>query len=146
MSDKQSNEGPGNQSGGIVGLSGKVVKRKLNVHTRNTKFQAIAEVEKGTESKAAIANKFEVPSNTLSTWLKNAEKIKESYEQYTIGPQRKKCAQSPTKTQKMLPYSGSKQYEIETCQCLALALLQAKAEEFASQLSETMFNWLARPI
>ena len=28
MSDKQSNEGPGNQSGGIVGLSGKGVKRK----------------------------------------------------------------------------------------------------------------------
>ena len=68
MSDKQSN-GTGNQSGGIVGLSGKGVKRKLKVRPIETKFQAIAEVEKGTESKAVIAKRFEIPTNTLSTYI-----------------------------------------------------------------------------
>uniref|UniRef100_A0A8W8JLZ1 HTH psq-type domain-containing protein n=1 Tax=Magallana gigas TaxID=29159 RepID=A0A8W8JLZ1_MAGGI len=66
------------------------LKRKLKTHTIETKFQAIADVERGIESKAVIAKKYEIPPNTLSTWIKNAQKIKEAYEQSTFGPQRKK--------------------------------------------------------
>lgn len=90
MSDKQSNEGPGLNPGGIVRLSGSGVKRKLKVHTIETKFQAVSEVEKGIESKASIAKKYEIPPNTLSTWLKNADQIEDSYEKRAVGPQRKK--------------------------------------------------------
>lgn len=64
------------------------LKRKLKTHTIETKFQAIADVERGIESKAVIAKKYEIPPNTLSTWIKNAQKIKEAYEQSTFGPQR----------------------------------------------------------
>lgn len=53
------------------------LKRKLKTHTTETKFQAIADVERGIESKAVIAKKYEIPPppNTLSTWIKNAQKI-----------------------------------------------------------------------
>lgn len=51
------------------------LKRKLKTHTIETKFQAIADVERGIESKAVIAKKYEIPPNTLSTWIKNAQKI-----------------------------------------------------------------------
>uniref|UniRef100_K1QDY7 Uncharacterized protein n=1 Tax=Magallana gigas TaxID=29159 RepID=K1QDY7_MAGGI len=37
------------------------LKRKLKTHTIETKFQAIADVERGIESKAVIAKKYEIP-------------------------------------------------------------------------------------
>lgn len=37
-----------------------------------------------------MANKFEIIPNILETWLKNAEKIEDSYEKRLIGPRRKK--------------------------------------------------------
>ena len=147
MSDKQSNEGPGTQSGGIVGLSGKGVKRKLKVHTIETKFQALAEVDKGTESKTAIAKKFEVPLNTLSTWIRNAEKIKDSFEQQAMGPQRKKMrtvTYQDTENATLQWFKAARDRNLP----VSGPLLQAKAEEFALQLGETSFKcstgWLDR--
>lgn len=142
MYEKQSNEEPGNQSGWIEGLADKGVKRKFKVHSIEKEFQAITEVEKDRESKATIAKKFEVPPNTLSTWLKNAEKIKESYEQRVFGPNAKKCAQSPTKTQKMLPYSSSKQHETETCQCLVLYYKQNLRSSLLSPARQHLIVYL----
>ena len=52
-----------------------------------TKYKAISEVEKGQKSKSAIAKEFNIPASTLSTWLKNATSIKESYHKF--GPKRK---------------------------------------------------------
>ena len=72
---------------GIVGLSGGV-KWKLKVHTTETKFQAVNDVKKGELSKAAIAGKYGVLRNTLSTWLKNVDKINNVYEMITFGPKR----------------------------------------------------------
>lgn len=120
MFDKQSNGGPGLNPEGIVRLSGSGVKKKLKVHTIETKFQAVTEVEKGIESKASIAKKYEIPSNTLETWLKNADKIKDSYKKRAVGPQRKKCVLPPIKTQRRPHCSGSNLPEIETCLYLAL--------------------------
>ena len=37
------------------------LKRKLKTHTIETKFQAIVDVERGIESKAVIAKKYEIP-------------------------------------------------------------------------------------
>ena len=85
--DKQSNEGFGLKPGGIVGLLG-VVKRKLKVHTIEPKFQAVNDVKKGELSKAVIPEKYGVPRNTLSTWLKNVDKINDVDEMSTFGPKR----------------------------------------------------------
>ena len=67
-------------------LSTSVVKRKLKTHMIETKFHAIADVERGTSSKAAITKKYEIPPNTLSMWIKNAERIKNAYKQRYLGP------------------------------------------------------------
>lgn len=40
------------------------LKRNLKTHTIETKFQAIADVERGIESKAVIAKKYEIPPPT----------------------------------------------------------------------------------
>ena len=46
-----------------------------------TKYNAIHEVKKGTQTKKAIADMYKVPSNTLSTWLKTQDKIIEADKQ-----------------------------------------------------------------
>jgi len=77
---QQFSEGPSVKSGGIAGSDGSTPKRKrtLKVHAIEKKFYAITAVEKGLKSKSIIAMEFEIPLNTLSTWLKSADKIKES--------------------------------------------------------------------
>jgi hypothetical protein len=44
----------------------------------------------GNEPKKDVAARFDILSNTLSTILKNKEKIVESYEKLTISPARKR--------------------------------------------------------
>lgn len=85
MLPEQSSEGTGS-SGGIA-RSGK---RKLNVKSIEDKYQAILEVEKANKSKSEIARTFGVPANTLSTWIKNAAKIKEAYLQSSFAHDRKR--------------------------------------------------------
>ena len=43
------------------------------------KYQALLEVESGGKKKD-IAEKYGVPLNTLSTWIKNANKIKQTFQ------------------------------------------------------------------
>ncbi|XP_062567409.1 tigger transposable element-derived protein 4-like [Saccostrea cucullata] len=144
--DKQSNEGPGLKPGGIVGLSGGV-KRKLKVHSIETKFQAITEVERSQLSKAEIAKKYEVPHNTLSTWLKNAEKIKLAYEESSFGPQRKKMRKATYENTEQAVLQWFKAARDKNIP-VSGPLLMAKSEEFATQLGDTEFKysmgWLDR--
>ncbi|XP_067669261.1 uncharacterized protein [Haliotis asinina] len=65
-------------------------KRKLTVKSLETKFLALLEVEKGQQSKAQIAREFGVPPNTLSTWLKQADRIKTAYLECSFNPTRKR--------------------------------------------------------
>ena len=53
--------------------------RKLAPKSLETKYYAILEVEEGLKTKARIAKEVGTPHNTLSTWLKNAERIKDAY-------------------------------------------------------------------
>ena len=66
------------------------MKRKLNLKTIQDKYQAIRAVEAGNKKKSEIAKEFNVPPNTLSTWLKNKDKIVEAYESSSFGPATKK--------------------------------------------------------
>ena len=49
-------------------------KRKLNTKSIKDKYQALKEVEEG-KSKSQVAAKYGIPQNTLSTWMKNKDKI-----------------------------------------------------------------------
>ena len=67
-----------------------VVRRKLTVKSIETKYQAIIAVEKGEMTKAVIAKQFQIPANTLSTWIKLADKIKTAYLQSSFNTDRKR--------------------------------------------------------
>ena len=52
-------------------------KRKLNKKSIKDKYSALTEVEDG-NTKSQVAAKYCIPKNTLSTWLKNKDKIFEA--------------------------------------------------------------------
>ena len=52
-------------------------KRKLNAKSVKDKYSALKEVEDG-KTKSQVAAKYGIPKNTLSTWLKNKDKIFEA--------------------------------------------------------------------
>lgn len=89
---EQSGEGPGPSGGktrsGMTtpnaqsALGGKGLKRKLKVQAIETKYEAIVAVEKGEKTKTAIVEQYSVPLNTLSTWLKNKEKIMNAFQEF----------------------------------------------------------------
>lgn len=102
------------------------------------KFAVIREVEKGLKSKSEIAKEFGIPPNTLSTYLKNKDKILNSVTK--PGDKDRKRARGPENPDvdecvlkwfkqardKNIPLSG--------------LLVRAKAEEFASNLEKSDFK------
>lgn len=56
------------------------LKRKLNNVSLIQKCQIIREIEKGMSNKEA-AEKYKIPKNTISTWMKNKHKILQSLEE-----------------------------------------------------------------
>ena len=64
------------------------VKRKYTHKTLREKFQALKDLEKG-ESNKDVAAKYNVPKNTLSTWVKNKEKLFDALKKGTNVKRRK---------------------------------------------------------
>ena len=56
------------------------VKRKLDTKTLTEKCDILSHIEKGMTNKEA-ADKFGVPKNTISTWIKNKEKFFQALEE-----------------------------------------------------------------
>ena len=56
------------------------VKRKLNTKTLKEKCDVLSHMEKGMVNKEA-ANKFSVPINTISTWIKDKETVFQAFEE-----------------------------------------------------------------
>ena len=56
------------------------VKRKLNTKTLKESCDIVLHIEKGMTNKEA-ADKFGVPKNTISTWIKNKEKAFQALEE-----------------------------------------------------------------
>ena len=52
-------------------------KRKLNTRSIKDKYSALKEVE-DEKTKSQVAAKYGIPKNTLSTWLKNKDKVFEA--------------------------------------------------------------------
>lgn len=121
------------------------VKRKLASYCMKTKYQAVMEVEKGSKSKTDIAKQFGIPTNTLSTWLKSADRIKSSYAEG--GPVRKRLrmSQYPDLEDAMLMwFKDARSRKIP----LSGPILQSRAVKLATDLGYTNFKcsdgWLSR--
>ena len=56
---------------------------------KRLEYKAIKDVDSGSK-KSIVANKVGIPLNTLSTWLKNREKIEEAVTQNAVVGQRKR--------------------------------------------------------
>ena len=54
-------------------------KRKLFAKTLSVKYEALKKIERGVPKKV-VAAEYNVPRNTISTWLKNKEKIVKAFE------------------------------------------------------------------
>ena len=150
---EQSSEGPRFNPGGITGSPAptpkKGVKRKLDTKTYETKYDAIMEVERGSLSKKQIAEKFGISSSTLSTWLKNAESIRQKVTSGEVGPQRKRdrTAKFPEVEDALLKW-----FTNARTQSVAISgeMMREKARYFADKLgvAESDFDcsagWLER--
>jgi hypothetical protein len=90
----QTSEGPSLKTGRIAGsaVTGKGIKRRLNVKSYEVKYDTIVNVERGGKTRKQIAFDFGIPTSTLSTWIKNSDEIKKKYLSGEMGSQRKKCA------------------------------------------------------
>ena len=113
------------------------VKRKLNLVTIEKKYEAILAVERGGKAKGEIAKDFGVPGNTLSTWLKNAEKIKASYLEGHAAQKRQRTSQHPALDEALLLwFKDARSRNIP----VSGPILQAKAESLAKDLGYADFK------
>ena len=122
-------------------------KRKLNLKSIEDKYNALCAVEKGVKSKSEIAKEYGVPSNTLSTWLKNAEKIKKAYESECFGASRKKMRLAKHEDVEKALYQWLLAARSDNIP-ISGEILKEKAEQLAVKLGETDFKcsngWLCR--
>ena len=119
-------------------------KRKLDVKSLETKYQAISEAERG-GSKKAVAEKFGIPPNTLSTWIKNSEKIKAQY--WGGGSERKKvrlCEYPDIEDALTTWFKAARAENI----AISGPIIQAQAVKFAGALGHPEFKgttgWLQK--
>ena len=56
-----------------------ITKRKISSNSLKDKYEALKKVERGIQNEY-VAAQYNVPRNTLSTWIKNKEKIVKAFE------------------------------------------------------------------
>ena len=57
----------------------KSLKRKITTKSLEEKYKALKDIENGV-AKKEVATKYSIPLNTLSTWVKDKEKISSAFE------------------------------------------------------------------
>jgi len=108
-------------------------KRSLKCLNVGDKLKIIKEVEKGVKRKKDIAADFNIPANTLSSILKNKDKIVKNIEDSSCSPQRKKLKVSnfPQIEDAMLKWiHRARDHNLP----VSGPLIQEKAKEFAQEL------------
>ncbi|XP_046566406.1 uncharacterized protein LOC124275011 isoform X3 [Haliotis rubra] len=122
-------------------------KRKLEFKSLETKYFAIMMVERGEKSKAQIARELGVPHNTLSTWMKNSERIKSGYLESDFDHSRKRlpAASFDDVDRALLRWY----WDAVSCDMLlSWSEVQAKAEDIAVEMGHTQFagcqGWVSR--
>ena len=148
---EQPSQGPSVKTGGITGsaVGGKGIKRKLDVKSYETKYEAIMAVEKGVKAKKQIAADFGIPVSTLSTWIKKGDEIKQKYLTGGMGSQRKKSrgAKFPEVEKALLTWFKNAREQNVT---VSGEIMREKAKYFATKLgiSDLEFDcssgWLER--
>lgn len=101
------------------------------------KVAVINEVEKGLKKKSQIAKEFKIPATTLSTFLKNKDKILSSANDSAKDRKRVRGPENPDVDEcvlKWLKQARDKQIPVSG------PMLRAKAEEFASGLNKQDFK------
>uniref|UniRef100_A0A8C4XF96 Tigger transposable element-derived protein 4 n=1 Tax=Erpetoichthys calabaricus TaxID=27687 RepID=A0A8C4XF96_ERPCA len=113
-------------------------KRKLKMLSIAEKVTVIRAVEKGDKKKVEIAKQFGIPTSTLSTFLKEKEKILKLYSEKSCGHQKRmRECEYPVTEQCILKWfvqARDRNIPIDG------KLLQAKAEEFAKELGHSEFK------
>ena len=117
------------------------VKRKLDTQTIETKYKAILEVEKGLKKKQDIASQFNIKPATLSTWIKNKDKIKSSYESSNFSPssKRMRTSQYPD-VEKALDTWFKEARSADAPIPINGPILQDQAQEFSKKLGHKDFS------
>ena len=119
-------------------------KRKLVSKSIHEKHQALVEVENGGK-KSDIALKYGVPLNTLSTWIKNSEKIKTSFKcsDQNLSRKRIKVVKYEEIDNALLRWFTGK---TEEGAAINGPILMEKANKFAKELGYDEFqcsvNWI----
>lgn len=101
------------------------------------KIAVIKEVEKGTKKKSEIAKAFGIPPNTLSTFLKNKDKILGREIDSVKGRKRLREPENPDVDQCVLKwFKQTRDKKIP----VSGPLLRSKAEQFATELGKSNFK------
>ena len=121
-------------------------KRKLNTKSIKDKYNALKEVENG-KMKSQVATKYGIPKNTLSTWLKNKDKIFEAAKKGNNS----KRQRSREGAFASLDQAIFKWFLIVRSRDVAVSalVLKTKAVEFAEKMSIEnfpSFRWVARSL
>ncbi|XP_067669265.1 uncharacterized protein [Haliotis asinina] len=122
-------------------------KRKLEFKSLETKYFAIMMVEQGDKSKAQIARELGVPHNTLSTWIKNSERIKSGYLESDFEHSRKRlrAASFDDVDRALLRWYWD---AVSHDMLLTWSEVQAKAEDIAVEMGHAQFTgshgWVSR--
>ncbi|KAK6174557.1 hypothetical protein SNE40_017808 [Patella caerulea] len=122
-------------------------KRKLKILDLETKIQILKEVDEGQAPKSCIAARFGIPPNTLSTILKNRQKLINVYESNLFSLNRKKfrLAKHPKLEDALCEWV---EYARKQNIYVSGALLLEKATNLAGELGIINFNptsgWLSR--
>lgn len=105
--------------------------------TMAEKIAAIKEVEKGTKKKSEIAKDFGIPPNTLSTYLKNKEKILNCESEGVKGRKRLREPENPDVDQCVLKwFKQTRDKKIP----VSGPIVRSKAEQFATELGKSNFK------
>lgn len=105
--------------------------------TLSEKIAAIKEVEKGTKKKSEIAKAFGIPPNTLSTYLKNKDKILGCESESVKGRKRLREPENPDVDQCVLKwFKQTRDKKIP----VSGPLVRSKAEQFATDLGKSNFK------
>ena len=107
--------------------------RKRKAISLETKYEIIQWVEMGNEPKKDVAARLDILPNTLSTILKNKEKIMESYEKSTILPARKRHRSSAHENVDAALYKWFKEKRNQNIP-ISGPILMTKLEKFATKL------------
>jgi len=112
------------------------VKRKLKTKTLVKKCEIIRKIENGMSNKEA-SDKFDVPKNTISTWMKNKQKLFEALEEVSSSSKKLRGCDYGEVDKAVLKW-----FSLQRSQNVPIdgPMLKEKALQFAEKFNLTAFK------